>query len=732
MDSQQIQAALSCIPAHDHDTWVKMGMAIKSELGEAGYPIWNDWSQSADNYRERDAQTRWRSFKPDGKVTAGTLFHEAKQRGYKPNGTYHKPTPAELDHQKRERAERAAKAAAELSQQHARARDQAQEIWKRCKPVEVHEYATAKGIKPTGARLYSGPLIINGSRCDGALTLAIVGADGVIDSLQFITPQGKKLFLPNGAIAGHYFSAGDPGRGIVIAEGYATAASIREATGQAIAVAFNAGNLGKVAAAIRAKLPDAQITIAGDNDQWTEGNPGTTKAREAAHAIGASLVIPKFADLAGKPTDFNDLHQREGLDAVRAQIEKAAPIARADESTGPAPNASGINYRKMADIEAKPINWLWPGRIARGKVSMIAGHPGLGKSQITISLAAIVSTGGLWPVDRTKAERGNVIFLSAEDEPSDTIRPRLEAAGADLDRIYMLDAVRIEGDNGEATQRGFSLKTDLSRLGAMLGEIGDVALIIIDPITAYMGGVETHYNADVRAALAPLSDLAADHGAAVVCVSHLNKGGGNSSDALMRVTGSIAFVAAARAAYLVVKDEDSAQRRLFLPLKNNNGDDKNGLAFELRPYQIPSGIDTCRVMWETQPVTITADQALAVQTGDRSEIDEAMEFLLGELKTENWGSRKVPSKQIEQDAQANGISSATLRRAKKALGIKAVHEGQPSNPDAPGKWYWQLPDQSPKMLKNPEDAQDNNVSAFGENERLREPEPGTGADEVVI
>ncbi len=387
-------------------------------------------------------------------------------------------------------------------------------------------------------------------------------------------------------------------------------------------------------------------------------------------------------------------------------------------------NASGISYRRMSSIEAKPIRWLWPGRMARGKVSMIAGHPGLGKSQITVSLAAIVSTGGMWPVDRTKTEQGNVILLSAEDEPSDTIRPRLEAAGADLGCVYMLDAVRVEGDNGEATQRGFSLKTDLSRLGAMLAEIGDVALIIIDPITAYMGGVETHYNADVRAALAPLSDLAAAHGAAVVCVSHLNKGG--NTEALMRVTGSIAFVAAARAAYLVAKDEESAQRRLFLPLKNNLGNDQSGLAFELQAYHLGNGIDTCRVRWETQPVTITAEQALAVQSGDRSELDEAKAFLLDTL---NGG--KVPSAAIERDADANGISRATLRRAKKALGVQAVKEGQPGKPDAPGKWYWRLPDAS-KMLKNPEDVQDKNMSAIGKNEHLRGDGDPSGSSEAVV
>src|SRR5215831_1137619 len=100
--------------------------------------------------------------------------------------------------------------------------------------------------------------------------------------------------------------------------------------------------------------------------------------------------------------------------------------------------------RRLSEVEAKPIRWLWPGRIARGKVSMIAGHPGLGKSQITAALAAVVTTGGTWPVDRTQCERGSVILLNAEDDAADTIRPRLEAAGADISRIEIIEAV-VEG-----------------------------------------------------------------------------------------------------------------------------------------------------------------------------------------------------------------------------------------------------------------------------------------------
>ncbi|MGH8487605.1 MAG: ATP-binding protein [Gammaproteobacteria bacterium] len=157
-----------------------------------------------------------------------------------------------------------------------------------------------------------------------------------------------------------------------------------------------------------------------------------------------------------------------------------------------------ISYRRVSDIEAKPIRWLWPGRIARGKVTMLAGHPGLGKSQVTVSMAAVVSTGGLWPVDRSQCEQGSVIILSAEDDAADTIRPRLEAAGADLDRCYVVTAVRERKKDDALVTRSFNLAADIELLRRMAGMLGDVALIDIDPITAYLGGIDSHKNADVR------------------------------------------------------------------------------------------------------------------------------------------------------------------------------------------------------------------------------------------
>jgi putative DNA primase/helicase len=148
-----------------------------------------------------------------------------------------------------------------------------------------------------------------------------------------------------------------------------------------------------------------------------------------------------------------------------------------------APGIAPLVIRRASEIEARPVQWLWPGRIACGKVTMLAGHPGLGKSQLALGIAAIVTAAGEWPVDRTRAKQGSVLILSAEDDPGDTIRPRLEAAGADLTRCHIIEAAQDIGADGKLRQRGFSLIDDIARLDAELRRLGDVVLVIIDPIS---------------------------------------------------------------------------------------------------------------------------------------------------------------------------------------------------------------------------------------------------------
>lgn len=633
----------------------------------------------------------------------------------------HKLTPAEKAERDRKRQEAIRQAKEDEARQQAEAAAKARAILDGSTPApDDHPYLASKGIKAHGLMLHKGSLVI--PMCD---------AENQLHSLQFIDQEGEKRFLKGGRKRGcFHFIKGeskDPRR--LICEGFATGASLHEATGLTVIIAFDAGNLLHVAQAIHAKLPDKTLILCADEDTGTPGNPGLTKATEAARAVGGLVALPDFAEgelIDGKPpTDMNDLARLHGPEAVQRAIAKARPPDTPEQgqaqenATGAILEGCNIAYRRMADIQAKPIRWLWPGRFARGKVSMLAGNPGLGKSQVTASMAAVVTTGRHWPVDRKQCEVGNVVFLSAEDDPEDTIRPRLEAAGADLSRVFILDAV-VDGfraDGGER-RRAFNMKSDLARLAAMLEEIGDVALIVIDPITAYLGDTDSHVNAEIRALLAPLGELAAKHGAAVVCVTHLNKGGGG--EALMRVTGSLAFVAAARAAFIVVKDKEDEARRLFLPLKNNIGKDQSGLAFSVEGAEVdsPAGlIQTSRVIWEAGAVTISADEAMApaADAEERSSIEDAKAFLLGIL-----ADRPMPSKAIRAEAEEAGHAWRTIQRAQKALEIEAVKEGMKAG------WVWKLP---PKNAKEVEDCHTKSVEAFGDVGNLRQP---SGAESSTV
>ncbi len=230
----------------------------------------------------------------------------------------HTPTPAEREaHRTRIRAMQAQREAEQAARHESAASDAAQR-WQSATPCTSHAYLTAKGVQAHGVRVDAA----------GSLIVPMRDTAGTLHSLQTITPDGDKRFLPGGKVKGCYHAIGKPSGPdgmLIVCEGYATGASIHEATGQAVAVAFNAGNVDAVALALRTKYPAARLIVAADDDCHTEGNPGITKATAAARAAGALLAVPDFgADRPDKATDFNDLHQSAGLEAVRRCIEAAA------------------------------------------------------------------------------------------------------------------------------------------------------------------------------------------------------------------------------------------------------------------------------------------------------------------------------------------------------------------------------------------------------------------------
>ena len=177
-----------------------------------------------------------------------------------------------------------------------------------------------------------------------------------------------------------------------------------------------------------------------------------------------------------------------------SSLNNAVEYSDDDDFAAHRPTGSSLISRRASEIKPEHVEWLWPGRIAVGKQTCIAGDPGTGKSQLSVSVAAAISSGGEWPCGEGRAPLGNVIIFSAEDGASDTIIPRLIAAGADLNRIHIVDAVGTEAGG----RRGFNLQADLKLLEEKIDEIGDVGLIVIDPISSYLGKTDSHKNAEVR------------------------------------------------------------------------------------------------------------------------------------------------------------------------------------------------------------------------------------------
>ena len=272
------------------------------------------------------------------------------------------------------------------------ARDEAERIWDDAKPCMQHPYLERKGVQPHGLRVTEGKLVVP-MRDDA----------GVIQSIQFIDDAGGKKFLPGGTVKGNRYTIGKPGEVICIAEGFATAASIREATDYAVVVAFDCGNLLPVADAIRAKLPTAKIVICADDDYLTEKNPGVTKAHAAAKAIGGLVAVPEFnADRPEKATDFNDLAQAQGPTSVAFCIEKSLA-----SDTGPiaAKDLFPLVYREIEDRKAGKSKTTiktgissvdrFTGGLRRGYLTVIAGLPGQGKTAAAAGILVHNVTNGI-------------------------------------------------------------------------------------------------------------------------------------------------------------------------------------------------------------------------------------------------------------------------------------------------------------------------------------------------
>jgi AAA domain len=392
--------------------------------------------------------------------------------------------------------------------------------------------------------------------------------------------------------------------------------------------------------------------------------------------------------LAGKPAAAADERWQARFDDLARLVHGGdKKFGEAGEQSAKSQNET-LESARASSVAMKAVSWLWPNRFAIGKLGIAAGLPDEGKGQILCYIAARITskTDKQWPCNEGVAPDGNVILLTAEDDPADTVVPRLAAAGADLDRVHIVKMVRDRSGG----RRMFSLVSDLELLRRKALEIGNVVAVEIDPISAYFGRgkMDSFRVTDVRAVLGPLVDLAGELGVAIIAIMHFNKKV-DITNALLRISDSLAFGAAARHVYGVVADTEN-DRKLFVRAKNNlapAAKDK-ALAYHFAASQVGNDPDTgeaiCApyIIWEPDYVDVTATEAMQAASEAKSPTarDQAKKFL-----AELLANGPMVRTEIEDAADGNGIAERTLFRAKADLDIIAKRDG----PD--GEWTWQLP-----------------------------------------
>ncbi|NIM48001.1 MAG: AAA family ATPase [Gemmatimonadales bacterium] len=325
-------------------------------------------------------------------------------------------------------------------------------------------------------------------------------------------------------------------------------------------------------------------------------------------------------------------------------------------------------------VELKPIQWLWSHRIPLGKLTFISGDPDLGKSSTALDIAARLTRGDVMPDQAPTEQPAGVVMLTAEDAASDTVIPRLMAAGANLERVKLLNEVRI-GDK----RQEIVLPEHLDALLVAV-EAAEAKLVIVDVFTAFLTGtVNTWRDHDLRRALRPLAKFAEESGVAVVAIRHLTKQAGTK--AIYRGGGSIAFSGAARAEYLVASDPEDDTVRIFATIKNNLAPKSPSLRFRLEGVTVP-GLEEAvvKVTWLGESPH-TADSLVEDPT-ERSALGEAKEFLRDQVQD---GPRLA--EEIIRNAKKAGISESTLKRAKRELKVKSQRMGFGPG----GQWMWELP-----------------------------------------
>lgn len=410
-----------------------------------------------------------------------------------------------------------------------------------------------------------------------------------------------------------------------------------------------------------------------DNDK-----PGSAYADAVAAILRALGCRVERIDVAAlKLPDKGDAVDWLALHPAGTAADVLALARLPDRAEPPSADSQPrVILTRGSEVQPIAVDWLWPGYLAAGKLHLIAGAPGTGKTTIAAALAGIITSGGSWP-DGSPAESGSVVFWSGEDDNADTLNPRLRAAGADMSRVLTVDGIQDAGG-----RYPFDPASDMDALRAAVATEPDVRLIVIDPVVSAISG-DSHRNAEVRRGLQPLVDLACQSRCAILGVTHFSKGTSGRSP-VERINGSVAFGALARIVLVAAKQEaegDRPERRVMVRAKSNHGPDGDGFTYELMQGELPGyeGICASSVVWG-EAIHGSARELLAEAEQQSEPSGIAATFLRDLLAN---GPREA--KEIFAEAKNAGFSIDAMRRAQRKIGARTSKSGMA------GGWRWSLP-----------------------------------------
>lgn len=353
---------------------------------------------------------------------------------------------------------------------------------------------------------------------------------------------------------------------------------------------------------------------------------------------------------------------------IAGKLDADSGTAGQSESEANINPLDGVVLVNGADLTPEPVRWLWNNWLALGKLHILAGAPGQGKTTIAIACMATVTIGGRWP-DGSRCEPGNVLMWSGEDDPADTLLPRLIAAGVDRSKCFFVQGTRLDGE-----LQPFDPARDMAALEQKARAIGGIKLLVVDPVVSAVAG-DSHKNTEVRRALQPLVDLASRLDAAVLGISHFSKGGAGT-DPASRVVGSIAFTAVARVVLVAAKVNclEGKDRRILARGKSNIGPDDGGFEYLIDQVDALPGIQASRIAWgkavEGSARELLTDPAES-DSNDSINTNEAVELLRAELTADCWTPHDKATKPLK-DA---GFTKKQIWTASNKLGVNRKKGG---------------------------------------------------------